>query len=288
MKKHLLGYVLLLGLLLSRPLRAFISPDPEGHVASMDLYSYCNGDPVNQYDPDGRFGKASYGGLASGADGLLFTASHPIVAFNNLSAGLGSLSSGLQGIYSDAQSGNLSGYAPVFQQGLREGLATLSNPSAFGRMWGQTAFGVLTAEAGGVAMNSAKAVVAGASQGSGVMAGVGRISAEGGTRTVSRWMAQAEYDAMVDTGRVLPDASGGKYILNETAVSARPGAVRPGSVHAQFEIPVGSRSAITDSLKGWEWLYTDKTVRGRLDATRRNPASANLPTITNPRIIGGN
>ena len=134
-------------------------------MASMDLYSYCNGDPVNQYDPDGRFGKASYGGLASGADGLLFTASHPIVAFNNLSAGLGSLSSGLQGIYSDAQSGNLSGYAPVFQQGLREGLATLSNPSAFGRMWGQTAFGVLTAEAGGVAMNSAKAVVAGASQG---------------------------------------------------------------------------------------------------------------------------
>jgi len=41
-------------LLLSSPLRAFISPDPEGHVASMDLYSYCDGDPVNQYDADGR------------------------------------------------------------------------------------------------------------------------------------------------------------------------------------------------------------------------------------------
>ena len=27
-------------------------------MASMDLYSYCNGDPVNGYDPDGRFGKA--------------------------------------------------------------------------------------------------------------------------------------------------------------------------------------------------------------------------------------
>jgi hypothetical protein len=54
MKKHILGYVLLLGLLISNPLRAFISPDPEGHVASMDLYAYCNGDPVNGYDPDGR------------------------------------------------------------------------------------------------------------------------------------------------------------------------------------------------------------------------------------------
>jgi RHS repeat-associated protein len=34
----------------------FLSPDPLGHSASMDLYSYCNGDPVNQYDADGRFG----------------------------------------------------------------------------------------------------------------------------------------------------------------------------------------------------------------------------------------
>jgi|GEM_PF-700114 len=33
----------------------FLSPDPLGHAASMDLYSYCNGDPVNQFDPDGRF-----------------------------------------------------------------------------------------------------------------------------------------------------------------------------------------------------------------------------------------
>ena len=34
----------------------FLSPDPLGHSASMDLYSYCNGDPVNNFDSDGRFG----------------------------------------------------------------------------------------------------------------------------------------------------------------------------------------------------------------------------------------
>lgn len=56
MKNSLLCTIVPLGLLLGSPLRAFISPDPEGHVASMDLYSYCNGDPVNGYDPDGRFG----------------------------------------------------------------------------------------------------------------------------------------------------------------------------------------------------------------------------------------
>jgi RHS repeat-associated protein len=32
----------------------FLSPDPLGHSASMDLYSYCNGDPVNNFDADGR------------------------------------------------------------------------------------------------------------------------------------------------------------------------------------------------------------------------------------------
>ena len=35
----------------------FISPDPFGHDASMDLYSYANGDPVNFVDPTGRMGQ---------------------------------------------------------------------------------------------------------------------------------------------------------------------------------------------------------------------------------------
>ncbi len=36
----------------------FLSPDPMGHAGSLSLYDYCNGDPVNQHDPDGRFGKS--------------------------------------------------------------------------------------------------------------------------------------------------------------------------------------------------------------------------------------
>ena len=37
----------------------FLSCDPLGHAASMSLYDYCNGDPVNGFDPDGRLGKPS-------------------------------------------------------------------------------------------------------------------------------------------------------------------------------------------------------------------------------------
>ena len=32
----------------------FLSPDPLGHAASMSLYDYCAGDPVNGLDPTGR------------------------------------------------------------------------------------------------------------------------------------------------------------------------------------------------------------------------------------------
>ncbi|MEI6417000.1 MAG: RHS repeat-associated core domain-containing protein, partial [Verrucomicrobiota bacterium] len=37
----------------------FLSPDPLGHDASLSLYDYCDGDPVNGLDPDGRCGKAA-------------------------------------------------------------------------------------------------------------------------------------------------------------------------------------------------------------------------------------
>ena len=33
----------------------FLSPDPVGYPLSLDLYSYANGDPINYFDPDGRF-----------------------------------------------------------------------------------------------------------------------------------------------------------------------------------------------------------------------------------------
>ena len=36
----------------------FLSPDPLGHAASMDLHSFCGGDPINRFDPTGEIGKS--------------------------------------------------------------------------------------------------------------------------------------------------------------------------------------------------------------------------------------
>lgn len=35
----------------------FLSPDPLGPAASLDLYAYADGDPINRVDPDGRLGR---------------------------------------------------------------------------------------------------------------------------------------------------------------------------------------------------------------------------------------
>lgn len=48
----------------------FLSPDPLGHAASMSLYDFANGDPVNQFDPDGRlFVGAAIGAVSGGIAG---------------------------------------------------------------------------------------------------------------------------------------------------------------------------------------------------------------------------
>jgi RHS repeat-associated protein len=45
----------------------FLSPDPLGHAASMSLYDYCSGDPVNRLDPEGMLGTTVKNGAIAGA-----------------------------------------------------------------------------------------------------------------------------------------------------------------------------------------------------------------------------
>jgi RHS repeat-associated protein len=55
----------------------FLSADPAGHGASISLYDYANGDPVNFADPDGRIGKAIGGSLgiqSSSSSGISYRA----------------------------------------------------------------------------------------------------------------------------------------------------------------------------------------------------------------------
>ncbi len=76
----------------------FLSADPLGHEASLSLYDYASGDPINNLDPDGRFGK----GISSGWSGSVSSSSPNSGAFH---AGLmlgGMFSGGAQGFQGGA------------------------------------------------------------------------------------------------------------------------------------------------------------------------------------------
>jgi RHS repeat-associated protein len=108
----------------------FLSCDPLGHAASRSLYDFCNGDPVNFFDPDGRifgtglgfgefFGSVGSGmaqgagnyfvGLGQGMVGAVNGAQnailHPVTTFENAANGLGTLAGNLRYNTSDTLSG---------------------------------------------------------------------------------------------------------------------------------------------------------------------------------------
>jgi RHS repeat-associated protein len=72
----------------------FLSADPLGHASSLSLYDFANGDPINQFDPDGRFGK----GWNAGGTGQITAGDPNSVAFNLGTWGGSALHGGLEGL----------------------------------------------------------------------------------------------------------------------------------------------------------------------------------------------
>jgi len=125
----------------------FLSPDPLGHSASMDLYSYCDGDPVNQYDADGRLSA----GFNSGLNGNISANAPTSSAFyiGNLIGG------GVSGAGTGIQNG-AGGEVSVFTLGKVQGAFgsdPLSSEYAMGRAGGYAAaipaLGAATLASGG-------------------------------------------------------------------------------------------------------------------------------------------
>ncbi len=79
----------------------FMSADPMGHSGSADLYTYCSGDPVNRFDPTGRFGKLvqndflDQGGLDPGHQEFLDQFSGQSFTLDQLAGGLAQFAFGV-------------------------------------------------------------------------------------------------------------------------------------------------------------------------------------------------
>jgi hypothetical protein len=261
MKKHLLGYVLLLGLLLSSPLRAFISPDPEGHVASMDLYSYCNGDPVNQYDADGRIGKGAATGIALGGFGQYENTTQQIAGL------VGQVGSyfipGMQG-YSAARDITFSGFSAS------KAAYNLAQPKGFNLSNGSellfSAAGLIPGVGGvGSALRGESSAVF---QEFRQTISLGAEKTEGDFTRVGRWMSQAEHDAMVAARRVQESTS----LRGVTSVTSPPNAATwarqtEGTIFTEFDVP----SSVLRG--GGSKIYGPNSIFGpKLNITEMPPA----------------
>lgn len=141
----------------------FLSPDPLGHSASMDLYSFADGDPLNNFDADGRFvsgglngvgqwGSQMYAGMGNALDSVL----HSIVSPWNPLAATRNFSGGYEADFryqrnfeqgsAAYQLGHNAGYAGA-EIGFQ--VAMFAGPMAFGRMAsGAAAGGGMGAAAG--------------------------------------------------------------------------------------------------------------------------------------------
>jgi hypothetical protein len=94
--------------------------------------------------------------------------------------------------------------------------------------------------------------------------------------TVGRWMSEAEYSLMVNTGKVQESLSGTTHVANPAAVEAFMKQAAPGSRYVEFSVPV-------DSLKmtnqGWAKVVGPNSLEGRLATMKGNPAPQ-MPTAS--------
>ncbi len=141
----------------------FLSPDPLGHAASMSLYDYCNGDPVNGLDPDGRCAKGFGTGVSNGASNLWGTATglagsaysavtNPQQAWTSAQNTWNDITFTASGVMSGLRN-DPSGMAEAALDGLNTGANNLktqfSTPNGAGQFFGGVAFTAATIEVGG-------------------------------------------------------------------------------------------------------------------------------------------
>ena len=94
----------------------FLSADPLGHVASMDLHSFCLGDPINRFDPTGRLSKDTYNDAQGFVEGMA----------DSMDSSHGTYISGYLGTPNAYSAGTSAGEAEkVFQDAGMVGMAVL-------------------------------------------------------------------------------------------------------------------------------------------------------------------
>ncbi|OJH41008.1 hypothetical protein [Cystobacter ferrugineus] len=113
----------------------------------------------------------------------------------------------------------------------------------------------------------------------------GRPTSEAGTTRVGRWMSEAEYKAMLESGRVqapLNSAGATHVAVPPNASAFQP---PPKSTHfVEFDVPT-EQLRIHDPVKGWGRVFGPGSLEARAAAAKGFAVPTEMPPATNIRVI---
>ena len=306
----------------SPEIRRFINQDVvTGSInqsASLNRYSYVEGNPVSYTDP---FGLSPYQFISRtihiGLDvvGIFVPGANVVNALyyfaeGNIYGGVESLIFSLAGgalgkgfKYAAAGGKNFTISAETIaaitqgSRGLAAGLAANDVGQGIAGMIedygidgkdisGRTILEVLGILANGAQMGAyGNAFANGFAGAAGVAGSEGKSESGKDTTRVGRWMSQDEYDKMVASRKVQMSLDGNTaYVANPTNISAFEKQAKPGSIYVEFD--VDSTRIYLAGKEGWGQIPGPGSLIDRLNIKKGLPAFDDMPNASNIKIGG--
>ena len=111
-----------------------------------------------------------------------------------------------------------------------------------------------------------------------------RPTSEAGTSRVGRWMSEAEYKAMLESGQVQAPLNGAGAIHVTVPPNASAFKPPPQSTHfVEFDVPTG-QLRVHDTVNGWGRVFGPGSLEARAAAAKRLAVPTEMPPATNIRV----
>lgn len=242
----------------------------------LNLYAYCRNNPVSYVDPSGHGTESAPDKKPDNNPKDL----HDMV--DDINNGSGASPGDMEAIKSlaeefglDPSEFDVKSSKEVNQQALKDLVAEVNkaggaDPSdqkilkEFAEEYGMDYDGLGVKEAGG--------------------SGTGGSGVKTDTTRVGRWMSQAEYDKMVETGKVQMSGDNKVHVANPADIDAFGKQAPKGSIYVEFDVSSNTISA--GGTDGWGIINGPGSLIDRLNAKKGLPRITEMPDATNIEIKG--
>ena len=101
---------------------------------------------------------------------------------------------------------------------------------------------------------------------------------------VGRWMCRAEYDKMIESGKVQMSADNKVHVANPANIGAFEKQASKGSIYVEFDVP--SNTISKGGKEGWGVINGPGSLYDRLNAHKGLPRITEMPSFKNIEIKG--